>query len=214
VSIVLEQPSTAARSAAEAPPLRPPAEFEALFASVAGTAFGIAMRLTRNQADAEDLAQEAALLAFRAFASFEPGTNFRAWFFKILTNCYFSKRRREKSRPVTSDLDDTPDLYLYARSAEAGFPTQGPDPAAQLLDRLGTERVVTAIAHLPEEYRVVSTLYFMEDVSYEESAEVLGCPIGTVRSRLHRGRKMLQKALWLVAEEIGIVTRPATGGAQ
>jgi len=211
---VLEQPSPAARSAPEAPPLRPPADFEALFAAVAGTAFGIAMRLTRNQADAEDLVQEAALLAFRAFASFEPGTNFRAWFFKILTNCYFSKRRREKSRPVTSDLDDTPDLYLYARSAEAGFPTQGPDPAAQLLDRLGTERVVAAIARLPEEYRVVSTLYFMEDLSYEEIAEVLGCPIGTVRSRLHRGRKMLQKALWLVAEESGIVTRHAIGGAQ
>jgi RNA polymerase sigma-70 factor (ECF subfamily) len=211
---VLEQPSPAARSAPEAPPLRSPADFEALFAAVAGTAFGIAMRLTRNQADAEDLVQEAALLAFRAFASFEPGTNFRAWFFKILTNCYFSKRRREKSRPVTSDLDDTPDLYLYARSAEAGFPTQGPDPAAQLLDRLGTERVVTAIARLPEEYRVVSTLYFMEDLSYEEIAEVLGCPIGTVRSRLHRGRKMLQKALWLVAEESGIVTRHAIGGVQ
>lgn len=211
---VLEQQSPAARPAPEVPPLRPPADFEALFGAVAGTAFGIAMRLTRNQADAEDLIQEAALLAFRAFASFEPGTNFRAWFFKILTNCYFSKRRREKSRPVTSDLDDTPDLYLYARSAEAGFPTQGPDPAAQLLDRLGTERVVAAIARLPEEYRVVATLYFMEDLSYEEIAEVLGCPIGTVRSRLHRGRKMLQKSLWLVAEEIGIVTRPATGGAQ
>lgn len=211
---MLEQPSPAARSASPAQPLRPPADFEPLFAAVAGTAFGIAMRLTRNQADAEDLVQEAALLAFRAFASFEPGTNFRAWFFKILTNCYFSKRRREKSRPVTSDLDDTPDLYLYARSAEAGFPTQGPDPAAQLLDRLGTERVVAAIARLPEEYRVVSTLYFMEDLSYEEIAEVLGCPIGTVRSRLHRGRKMLQKALWLVAEESGIVTRHAIGGAQ
>ena len=211
---VLEQPSPAARSAPEAPPLRPPADFEALFAAVAGMAFGIATRLTRNQSDAEDLVQEAALLAFRAFASFEPGTNFRAWFFKILTNCYFSKRRREKSRPVTSDLDDTPDLYLYARSAEAGFPTQGPDPAAQLLDRMGTERVVAAIDRLPEEYRVVSTLYFMEDLSYEEIAEVLGCPIGTVRSRLHRGRKMLQKALWLVAEESGIVTSHATGGAQ
>lgn len=211
---MLEQPSPAARSASPAQPLRPPADFEPLFSAVAGTAFGIAMRLTRNQADAEDLVQEAALLAFRAFASFEPGTNFRAWFFKILTNCYFSKRRREKSRPVTSDLDDTPDLYLYARSAEAGFPTQGPDPAAQLLERLGTERVVAAIARLPEEYRVVSTLYFMEDLSYEEIAEVLGCPIGTVRSRLHRGRKMLQKALWLVAEESGIVTRHAIGGAQ
>jgi RNA polymerase sigma-70 factor (ECF subfamily) len=193
---------------------RPPAEFEALFAAVASTAFGIAVRLTRSQADAEDLVQEAALLAFRAFASFEAGTNFRAWFFKILTNCYFSKCRRERSRPVTSDLDDTPDLYLYARSADAGFLTQGPDPAAQLLDRLGTERIVDAIDRLPEEYRVVSTFYFMEDLSYEEIAQVLGCPIGTVRSRLHRGRKMLQKALWQVAEESGIIGHHTTGASQ
>src|ERR671916_231808 len=76
------------------------------------------------------------------FAAFTPGTNFRAWFLKILMNSYYSRRRREKSRPVTSDLDDTPDLYVYARSGEAGFPTQGPDPAAQLLDTLGTERIV------------------------------------------------------------------------
>ena len=97
----------------------PPASFESLFASAANSAFGVAMRLTRNQADAEDLVQEAALLAYRAFDSFEPGSNFRAWFLRIVTNCYFSKRRREKSRPVTSDLDDTPDLYLYARSGQA-----------------------------------------------------------------------------------------------
>jgi RNA polymerase sigma-70 factor, ECF subfamily len=212
---VLEESQVASPwSPPEPKPLRPPADFEPLFAAVATTAFGIAVRLTRNQADAEDLVQEAALLAFRAFASFEPGTNFRAWFFKILTNCYFSKRRREKSRPVTSDLDDTPDLYLYARSAEAGFPTQGPDPAAQLLDQLGTERVLAAIDRLPEEYRVVSTLYFMEDLSYEEIAQVLGCPIGTVRSRLHRGRKMLQKALWQVAEESGIISHHPTGAGE
>jgi RNA polymerase sigma-70 factor, ECF subfamily len=182
--------------------------FESLFEAVFGTAYGVAMRLCRNQADAEDLVQDAALLAHRAFASFMPGTNFRAWFLKILTNCYYSRRRREKSRPVTSDLDDTPDLYIYARAGEAGFPTQGPDPAAQLLDALGTERVVEAIQRLPDEYRVVSTLYFMEDLSYEEIARALECPVGTVRSRLHRGRKMLQKALWQIAQEDGIVGAP------
>ena len=181
------------------------ATFESLFAGVAQAAYGMAMRLTRNQADAEDLVQDAALLAHRAFASFMPGTNFRAWFFRILINSYYSRRRREKSRPVTSDLDDTPDLYIYARSGEAGFPTQGPDPAAQLLEALGTERIVGAIGRLPEEYRIVSTLYFIEDLSYEEIAHVVECPVGTVRSRLHRGRKMLQKALWQVAEEDGIV---------
>jgi len=185
------------------------ASFESLFAGCVSAAFGIAMRLTRNQADAEDLIQDAAFLAHRGFASFEPGTNFRAWFFKILINAYYSRRRREKSRPVTSDLDDTPDLYIYARSGQAGFPTQGPDPAAELLDKLGTERIAEAINRLPDEYRTVSTLYFMDDLSYEEIARVLDVPVGTVRSRLHRGRKMLQKALWQVAEEDGIVKLPA-----
>ena len=188
--------------------------FESLFTAVMNTAYGVAMRYCRNQADAEDLVQEAALLAHRGFASYESGTNFRAWFLKILTNCYFSKRRKEKSRPVVSDLDDTPDLYLYARSGQAGFPTQGPDPAAELLETLGTERITAAIGRLPEEYRVVATLYFMEDLSYEEIARILECPVGTVRSRLHRGRKMLQKALWQVAEEDGIVGRKSAGGGQ
>jgi RNA polymerase sigma-70 factor, ECF subfamily len=188
----------------------PPETFESLFAGCAATAYGVAMRLTRSQADAEDLVQDAAFLAHRAFASFMPGSNFRAWFLKILMNCYYSRRRREKSRPVTSDLDDTPDLYIYARSGEAGFPTQGPDPAAQLLEKLGTERIVAAINRLPEEYRIVSTLYFMEDLSYEEIARALQCPVGTVRSRLHRGRRMLQKALWQIAEEDGIVKQPAS----
>ena len=186
--------------------------FESLFTVTMSSAYGVAMRFCHNQADAEDLVQEAALLAYRAFDSFEAGSNFRAWFLKILTNCYFSKRRREKSRPVTSDLDDTPDLYIYARSGQAGFPTQGPDPASQLLEKLGTERIVLAIARLPEDYRVVATLYFMEDLSYEEIARIVECPVGTVRSRLHRGRKMLQKALWQIAEEDGIVRGQPQGG--
>jgi RNA polymerase sigma-70 factor (ECF subfamily) len=184
--------------------------FESLLAEVVSPAFGTALRLTRNRADAEDLVQDAALLAFRGFATFEPGTNFKAWFFKILMNCFYSKHRRRKREVVTLDWDDTPDLFLYARSHEAGLPTTGPDPAGQLLERLGTERVTEAIERLPEEYRVVATLYFMEDFSYDEIARVLDCPIGTVRSRLHRGRKMLQKALWQAAQEAGIVSGSAT----
>jgi RNA polymerase sigma-70 factor (ECF subfamily) len=184
--------------------------FESLLAEVVSPAFGTALRLTRNRADAEDLVQDAALLAFRGFATFEPGTNFKAWFFKILMNCFYSKHRRRKREVVTLDWDDTPDLFLYARSHEAGLPTTGPDPAGQLLERLGTERVTEAIERLPEEYRVVATLYFMEDFSYDEIARVLDCPIGTVRSRLHRGRKMLQKALWQAAQEAGSVSGSAT----
>ena len=210
-----ERPQILAGTSAPRPlETAPPASFEELFASVLACAFGVASRYTRNQADAEDLVQEAALLAYRAFDSFETGTNFRAWFLKILSNCYYSKRRREKRRPVTSDLDDTPDLYIYARSGQAGFPTQGPDPAAVLLDKLGTERIVKAINLLPEQYRVVSALYFVEDLSYEEIAKVLECPVGTVRSRLHRGRKMLQKSLWQVAVEDGIVESSPHEAAQ
>jgi RNA polymerase sigma-70 factor (ECF subfamily) len=211
--VIQPLPMSSGTSAESRQPAVGPATFESLFTAVMNTAYGVAMRFCHNQADAEDLVQEAALLAYRAFDSFETGSNFRAWYLKILTNCYFSKRRREKSRPVASDLDDTPDLYLYARAGQEGFPTQGPDPASELLEALGTERIVAAIARLPEDYRVVATLYFMEDLSYEEIARILECPIGTVRSRLHRGRKMLQKALWQVAEEDGIVGGRTTGSA-
>jgi RNA polymerase sigma-70 factor (ECF subfamily) len=182
-----------------------PDEFQGLLVEMLPAAYGYALRLTRNRADAEDLVQEAALHAFRGSAGFEPGTNFKAWFFRILTTTFWGRHRQARRRPQTVDFDDTPDLYLYARSAETGLPFQGDDPAAQLIDRIGTERVSEAIAQLPEEFGVVCTLYFMEDFAYHEIAEVLDVPIGTVRSRLHRGRKMLQKTLWRVAQDAGIV---------
>ena len=181
-------------------------EFQALLVDVLPNAYAYALRLARNRADAEDLVQDAALRAFRAMETFEPGTNFKAWMFRILTRCFWANHRRRQRRPNTVDFDDTPDLYLFARSAENGLPWQGEDPAHTLIDRLGTERVAEAIGQLPEEYGVVCTLYFMEDFAYHEIADVLEVPVGTVRSRLHRGRKMLQKALWCLAEESGIVT--------
>ena len=181
-------------------------DFQVLLVEVLPTAYGYALRLTRNRADAEDLVQDAALRAFRAMTTFEPGTNFKAWIFRILTRCFWANHRSRQRRPSTVDFDDTPDLYLYARSAEHGLQWEGEDPARALIDRLGTERVSEAIGQLPEEYGVVCTLYFMEDFAYHEIADVLEVPVGTVRSRLHRGRKMLQKALWCLAEESGIVT--------
>jgi RNA polymerase sigma-70 factor (ECF subfamily) len=183
----------------------PAAAFEALLAPLLGSAFGVALHLTRNRADAEDLVQEAALNAFRGFATFEPGTNFKAWFFRILTNCFASRYRKTRRERDDLALDDAPELYLYSKTAEAGMHGRDANPAQALLDKLDTEAVTAAIEALPEEYRVVSTLYFMQDFSYEEIAQVLGCPIGTVRSRLHRGRRMLQKALWHVARERGVV---------
>lgn len=182
------------------------ADFEALFNPLLPMAFGTAMRLTRNHAEAEDLVQDAALLAFRGFDSFERGTNFKAWFFRILTNAFYSRHRKDKHERNNVSTEDIPPLYLYARTAEAGL--QGsPDPAASIMDRLDSEQVAAALDALPIEYRVVATLYFIEDFSYQQIAEVVGCPVGTVRSRLHRGRRMLQKALWQVAKERGIAAR-------
>jgi RNA polymerase sigma-70 factor (ECF subfamily) len=181
-------------------------EFEADLAAVVPSAYGYALRLTRNRADAEDLVQEAALQACRGRAGFAAGTNFKAWFFRILTTCFWAKHRTERRRPSTVDFDDTPVLYLYQRSAEVGLPITGEDPAAELSDRLGAERIADALARLPDEFAVVCTLYFMEDFAYHEIGEVLGIPVGTVRSRLHRGRKMLQKTLWEVALDAGIVS--------
>jgi len=188
--------------ASDAPP---PGTFQELLVATLPAAYGYALRLSRHRADAEDLVQEAALLAFRGAHGFEAGTNFKAWFFRIVTTCFWGRHRQQRRRPQTVDFDDTPDLYLYGRSAQTGLPYTGDDPAALLLDRLGTDRVADAIGQLPEEFSVVCALYFMEDFAYQEIADVLDVPVGTVRSRLHRGRKMLQKALWSVAQEAGIV---------
>jgi len=197
------------------PSARPPAaeSFEIQFTALAGMAYGVALRLSRHRADAEDLVQESALLAFRAFHTFETGTNFKAWFLKILMHEHFRRRRTIKRRPTAVDFDDVPDLYIYGHMIEAGLPTTGADPATTLLDRMDSEQVGRAVEELPDEYRAVATLYFMQDLSYQEIAEVLSVPVGTVRSRLHRGRKMLQKSLWHLAEESGIVRNLTRGDA-
>ena len=180
-------------------------EFDLELAAIVPTAYGVALRLTRNRADAEDLVQEAALHACRGRAGFEAGSNFKAWFFRILTTTFWGTHRRAGRRPSTIDFDDAPALQLYQRAAEAGLPREGDNPTAALIDRMGTERVAQALEALPEEFGVVCTLYFMEDFAYHEIADILGVPVGTVRSRLHRGRKMLQKALWQIASDAGIV---------
>jgi RNA polymerase sigma-70 factor (ECF subfamily) len=178
---------------------------EALLLPLLNSAYGTAMHLTRNRADAEDLVQEASLLACRGFGTFEQGTNFKAWFFRILTNCFYSKYRKRKREGTQLELEDSPELYLYCQTAAVGLHARTEDPATAVMSRLDSEQVGSAIDALPEEYRVVATLYFLQDFSYQEIAEVLDVPVGTVRSRLHRGRRMLQKALWSVAQERGII---------
>jgi RNA polymerase sigma-70 factor (ECF subfamily) len=180
--------------------------FESLLEPVLDGAFAIALRYARNRTDAEDLVQEAALLACRGFQSFRPGSNFRAWFLRILTNCFFGSYRKGKRQGVEVELEDAPELYLYQETASLGLHQRSDDPAKLLLEKLTGEQVEAAIGALPDEHRVVATLYFVEDFSYQEIADVVGVPVGTVRSRLHRSRRMLQKALWTIAKERGIVS--------
>ena len=182
-----------------------PHTLDDLLRPLLGRAYGLALRLLRNRADAEDLVQEAALAACRGFGTFQPGSHFKAWFFRILINSYYARHRRQRHEGPPVDLDEAPELYLYGRTAELGLHESLADPAQALLNRLDGDQIGAALQALPEEYRVVSTLYFIEDFSYEEIAGVLGIPVGTVRSRLHRGRRILQKLLWRVAVERGVV---------
>jgi RNA polymerase sigma-70 factor (ECF subfamily) len=179
--------------------------YDALLLPLLDSAYGTALHLTRNAADAEDLVQDAALLASRGFASYEQGSNFKAWFFRILTNAFYSKYRKRKREGVQMELQDTPELYLYCQTAAAGLHAGSENPAAVVMDKLDGAMIGTAIDALPDDYRVVATLYFMQDFSYQEIAEVLEVPVGTVRSRLHRGRRILQRALWQVAHDRGII---------
>jgi RNA polymerase sigma-70 factor, ECF subfamily len=188
--------------------------FEALLRPLLGAAYGLALHLTRSRPDAEDLVQDAALLAFRGFRTFQKGSNFKAWFFRIIYNTFVSKYRQRRSERGALGLEDASELYLQFRTQEAGLHVQGSDPVRAAIGRMEAERVAAALQALPEEYRVVATMYFLEDFSYQDMAEMLRIPIGTVRSRLHRGRKMLQKRLWQIAVDQGLVPDRAATQAE
>lgn len=192
-------------SAPDPRPAAAPPSFEELFLPLVDNAFRLALSLVRNASEAEDLVQEAALAAYRSFASFTPGTNFKAWFYRILINRHYYRYRRERGRPVAVELEEAPELYLFNRTAELGLHRGDGDPAELLMRKMTSDHVRRAIASLPRDFRIPVGLFFLEELSYEAIATVVGCPVGTVRSRLHRGRRMLQKALWKIAEETGIV---------
>ena len=179
-------------------------DFETLLTPVLGNAYQVARHLTRHQADAEDLVQEAALLALKGFGTFEAGTNFRAWFLRILVNAFYSNWRKTKGTTISLDDEQTP-LFLYEQTAAAGLHRGDSNPAESFMRRFEADEISRALESLPMEYRSVCTLYFIEDLSYQTIAAILGCPVGTVRSRLHRGRRLLQQQLWSLAEESGLV---------
>lgn len=171
-----------------------------------GGLYGTAMKWTRNPVQAEDLVAQTYANAWRAFDRFERGTNIRAWLYRILHNLYVSEIRKNAGRPTDSldaeDAETGQSLYekIHAEGRAAG------DPEKIVLDRLDAEAVSAAVDRLPEPYKSAVILCDLQGLSYEEGAEALEVPVGTVRSRLHRGRAMLQTALWGIARDNGWVS--------
>jgi len=189
--------------AAEARPDPADFDFESEALAHLDSLYGGALRMTRNPQDAEDLVQETFLKAFRARDRFTPGTNLRAWLYRIMTNTYISSYRSKQRRPQESWSEDVTDYQL----AEAGsHSSEGLRSAeAEALDRLPDSAVKEALASLREDYRMAVYLADVEGFAYKEIAEIMETPIGTVMSRLHRGRRQLRELLADHAREIGMV---------
>jgi len=169
------------------------AEFEGLVAPWLDSLYAAALRLTRNERDAEDLVQDAVMRAYRFFDKFERGTNFRAWLFKILTNTFINKYRRSVKERSLGDESERQSVEARFFSADATDLANNPED--HLLDRVMTGDVLAAIDALPIDFRMVVILADLQEFSYKEIAEILDVPVGTVMSRLFRGRRQLQKAL-------------------
>ena len=172
--------------------------------------YAAALRMTRNPADAEDLVQETYLRAYRGFGGFEEGTNLKAWLYRILTNTYINSYRAKKRRPDETELDEVEDLYLYRRIGGLEAAMAGRSAEDELLERFTDAEVKEALESLPENFRMAVLLADVEGFAYKEIADILDIPIGTVMSRLHRGRKALQKRLYEFAVERNL-DRPCSG---
>lgn len=164
--------------------------------------YGGALRMTRNPQDAEDLVQETYLKAYNAFGSFKPGTNLKAWLYRIMTNTYINSYRKKQRRPQESSAEDVTDSQLYTSSSHDSTGLESAEVEA--LKLMPNSRISEALNSLNEEYRMVVYYADVEGLSYKEIAEVMNIPLGTVMSRLHRGRKQLRGMLKDVAQEQGI----------
>lgn len=182
---------------------------QARFAEVAmqymPSLYSAALRMTRSPADAEDLVQETYLKAYRAYGRFQEGTNLKAWLYKILTNTFINTYRAKKRRPEQADVEDVEDLYLFRRLGGLEGATAGRSAEDEVLDLFTDTEVKEALESLPETFRMAVLLADVEGFSYKEIADIMEVPIGTVMSRLHRGRKALQKALVEFGRDRGLV---------
>lgn len=159
-----------------------------------GSLYSAALRMTRNPSEAEDLVQETYLKAYRGYDSFKAGTNLKAWLYRILTNTFINSYRSRKRHPEETELDDVEELYLFRRmSGRDG--AIGRSAEDEALDWITDDEVKAALESLPESFRMTVLLADVEGFSYKEIAEIMDVPIGTVMSRLHRGRRALEKTL-------------------
>ncbi len=164
--------------------------------------YGGALRMTRNPQDAEDLVQETYLKAFKGFDSFKPGTNLKAWLYRIMTNTYINTYRKKQRRPLETSAEDVTDRQLYTTSSHDSTGLQSAEVEA--LKNLPDKQIADAMNSLSDDYRMVVYYADVEGLAYKEIAEVMDIPLGTVMSRLHRGRKQLRELLKDVAKEQGI----------
>ncbi|MEH0146467.1 sigma-70 family RNA polymerase sigma factor [Corynebacterium sp. Q4381] len=164
--------------------------------------YGGALRMTRNPQDAEDLVQETYLKAYNAFDSFTPGTNLKAWLYRIMTNTYINSYRKKQRRPLVTSAEDVTDSQLYTSSSHDSTGLESAEVEA--LKLMPNSRISEALNALNEDYRMVVYYADVEGLAYKEIAEVMDIPLGTVMSRLHRGRKQLREMLKDVANEQGI----------
>src|SRR5438309_5751040 len=181
-------------------------EFEGLALEHIDPLYSAALRLTKNERDAEDLVQDCYLRAFRFFDKFERGTNMKAWLFKILTNTFINKyRRRVKERVVVEGAarEATNERFVTREPTESSA-----NPEEYFFEKLLSDDVIRSIDQLPIDFRLVVILADLQEFSYKEIAEILDCPVGTVMSRLYRGRKLLQKNLLSYAVEQGVLQAP------
>lgn len=167
--------------------------------------FSSAMRMTRNRADAEDLVQETFLKGWRSFHTFQEGTNLRAWLFRIMTNTYINKYNAKQRRPDETELDEVEELFLFRRLGAFDQSKMNASAEDQMLELFTDDEIKSALEELPEQFLLPVLLSDVDGFSYKEIAEMLDVPIGTVMSRLHRGRKVMQKLLYEYAKERGLI---------